>query len=361
MSLRNILMVVSLVLSVLIGLAIGRGRGPIAASRSGERIVKIGMSLDTQKEERWIQDERRFSARAKELGAEVVTQWANSDDSTQFNQAQQLIAGGVDVLVVVPHDGKAMARAVEMAHERGVPTIAYDRMIKDCDLDLYLSFDNVAVGRAQAQYVVDTLRGHGRIVRVLGSKTDNNAFLVKQGQDEVLKPYLDRGDMKIVHEDWADDWSPENAKKITNAARQNAGPEGFDAVIASSDGTAAGAIESLIATGQAGKVLVTGQDADLTACRRIAQGTQSMTVYKPLEKLARRAADAASDMARRRPIVAMQSVPNGRRDVPSILENVIVVTRDNLMDTVVKDNFHGPDTYEKIYEAVPADQRPPKK
>src|SRR4051812_48131948 len=162
-----------------------------------------------------------------------------------------------------------MAKAVSTANTAGVPVIAYDRLIKNCDLDLYLSFDNIRVGEQQAKYLVDHLPtpGHGSIVRIYGSKTDNNAAMFKQGQDNILKPYIDRGDVKVMHEDWAEDWKPENGKRIMNAAITARG-KNFDGVLASNDGVAGGAVQALLEEGLAGKVLVTGQDAELVACQR---------------------------------------------------------------------------------------------
>ena len=191
-----------------------------------------------------------------------------------------------------------MAKAVKMAHEAGIPVIAYDRIIRDSDLDLYVSFDNERVGELQAKFLVDHLPtpGKGRIVRIYGAKTDNNASLFKRGQDRVLEPYIARGDIVVVHEDWAEDWKPENAKRIVNAAITASGP-GIDAVLASNDGTAGGAIQALSEEGLAGKVLVTGQDADTVALQRIAAGTQAMTIYKPLKTLARGAAELAVQVA----------------------------------------------------------------
>ena len=143
----------------------------------------------------------------------------------------------------------------------------------------------------------------------------------------------------MVHEDWADDWKPENGKKITNAGINKAGHE-IDGILVSNDGTAGGAIQALIEEGLAGKVLVTGQDADLAACQRIVAGTQSMTIYKPLKQLADTAAEYAVKMARRRPVVASSSTDNGQVSVPTVQVDVIAVTKDNMKDTVIKDGFH---------------------
>jgi D-xylose transport system substrate-binding protein len=224
-------------------------------------------------------------------------------------------------------------------------------MIRDADVDLYVSFDNVRVGQLQARYLVDHLPtpGKGKIVRIYGSKADNNAQLFKQGQDEVLAPYVARHDIEVLHEDWADDWKPEAAKKIVNAAISQHGTH-FDAILASNDGTAGGAVQALSEEGLAGKVLVTGQDAELVACQRIVAGTQAMTVYKPIERLADSAIDLAVRIAGGRVVVARQSVNNGKVDVPSVLADVVVATRDNMMDTVIKDGFHA---RQEVYGAAP--------
>jgi D-xylose transport system substrate-binding protein len=340
MKTRLTLVVVSLLLSVLIGLSLGRknAAGPDAARSTG---VRIGLSLDTLKEARWQADRDMFVRRAEELGATVLVQSANGDDTVQISDVEKLITQRVDVLVIVPHDGKAMARAVELAHKAGIPVIAYDRIIRDSELDLYVSFDNIRVGELQARYLVDHLPtpGRGRIARIYGAKTDNNAALFKAGQDSVLDPLVKSGAITVLHEDWAEDWKPENAKRIMNAAITAKGAR-IDAVLASNDGTAGGAVQALSEEGLAGKVLVTGQDADLVALQRIAAGTQAMTIYKPLHTLAQGAAEIAVKMGTGKPVIARQTVNNGAIEVPSVLFDVVTVTRDNIEATVVKDGLH---------------------
>lgn len=355
MNSRLLLVVVSCLLSVVTGLVLSRQHAD-ASSHGAHKKPLIGLSLDTLKEARWQGDRDMFVKRAHELGADVLDIAADSDDSVQIGDVEKLITNKVDVLVIVPHDGKAMAKAVGMAHDAGIPVIAYDRLIKDSDLDLYVSFDNVKVGELQAQYLVDHLPtpGKGKIIRIYGSKTDNNAKLFKQGQDNVLLPYLKRGDIQVVHEDWADDWKPEVAKRIVNAAITAHGGD-FDGVLASNDGTAGGAIQALIEEGFAGKKLVTGQDAEIVACQRIVSGTQSMTIYKPLRTLAQNAAEMAVKLAQRGVVVARQSVDNGKIMVPSALSEVVTVTKENVLQTVVKDGFH---SYEEVYRGVPERDRP---
>ena len=201
------------------------------------------------------------------------------------------------------------------------------------------------VGELQAQFIADRLPAVGklRLLRIYGSKTDNNAFLFKQGQDNVLKPLIEAGKIEVVFEDWAEDWKPENAKKIANAAITQGRGVNFDAVLASNDGTAGGAIQALIEEIAAGRVIVTGQDADLAACQRIVQGTQTMTVYKPIQKLATGAAAAAVKLATRRPLVARSEIDNGQVAVPSILLEIVAVTKENIDETVIADGFRPKD------------------
>ncbi len=357
MKARILLVLVSLLASVLIGLALA-ARGGSATGKARDDGIVIGLSLDTLKEARWQADRDMFVRRAGELGAKVLVLAANSDDTVQVSDVEKLITNKVDVLVIVPHDGTAMAKAVTMAHEAGIPVIAYDRIIRDSDLDLYVSFDNERVGELQAQFLVDHLPtpGKGRIVRIYGAKTDNNASQFKRGQDRVLEPYIARGDIVVVHEDWAEDWKPENAKRIVNAAITASG-SGIDAVLASNDGTAGGAIQALSEEGLAGKVLVTGQDADTVALQRIAAGTQAMTIYKPLKTLTRGAAELAVQVAAKRLVVARSTVDNGHGPVPAVLYDVVTVTRDNLLDTVVRD---GMASYDDVYRGIPEVRRPPR-
>ncbi len=350
MKLRLSLVVLSCLLSVVLGLVLARG-GHVAGAEKKRTRPLIGLSLDTLKEERWIGDRDMFVRRATELGAEVKVVSANSDDVRQIRDVESLITHGVDALVIIPHDGAAMAKAVELAHASGIPVLAYDRLITGCDLDVYMTFDNVKVGELQAKFLADRLAAGGgkkRIVRIFGSKTDNNALLFKQGQDNVLLPLIASGAIEVVHEDWAQDWKPENAKRIVNAAITKAGHD-FEAILVSNDGTAGGAIQALIEEGLAGKVLVTGQDAELAACQRIVAGTQAMTIYKPLSRLATQAADLAVKLARRQPVIARSELDNGKVRVPSALLDVIAVTKENIDATVVKDGFH---KAEAIYQGA---------
>ncbi|HBN09251.1 MAG TPA: D-xylose ABC transporter substrate-binding protein, partial [Cyanobacteria bacterium UBA8530] len=226
---------------------------------------------------------------------------------------------------------------IAKAHEAKIKVISYDRLIRNAPVDLYLSFDPVGVGRLQAQSIVK-LVARGNYALIEGADTDNNAFLLKKGQMEVLKPLIDKGDIKVVYEQWSKDWKPEEAmRNMENALTANGNK--IDAVIAANDGTAGGVIQALAAQGMDGKIPVSGQDAELAACQRIAEGKQAMTIYKPLKKLADRAAEAALSFAKGEKITTTEKVNNGKEDIPSILLSPLAVDKNNLLETVVKDGY----------------------
>lgn len=357
MTARNWLVVASLLVSVALGLALGRGgRGPAAAAGPSARPL-IGLSLDTLKEERWQTDKTIFEAKAKEMGADLLVQAANSDDSRQMQDVQALISRRVGAIIIVPHNGAAMAKAVDLAHEAGIPVISYDRLITGADEDLYVAYDGVHIGEQQAQAMlagIKTARRPIRLVRIQGAKTDHNSFLLKEGQDKILDPLIKSGAVKIVHEDWAQDWKPENAKKIMNAALTTHGHE-IDGVLCANDGTAGGAIQALSEEGLAGKIPVVGQDAELVACQRVAAGTQFATIYNPTGAEVTAALDAAVRMAKGRPVVARAELDNGKGKIPTVMMTGVSVTKENLLETVVKDGYH---TYDEVYDGVPAELRP---
>src|ERR1051325_9186866 len=213
--------------------------------------VRIGLSMDTLKEERWQRDRDLFVAKAKELGAEVLVQSANSDDAAQTQQAENLLTQGVDVLVVVPHNGEVAASIVEAAKRQNVPVIAYDRLIRSSEPDLYVSFDNEKVGEMQARYLLERAP-KGNYVLIGGAPTDNNAVLFRKGQMNVLQPAIDRGDVKVVSNQFAKDWLASEALRICEDALTKSNRD-VVAVVASNDATAGGAVSALETAGRGRK------------------------------------------------------------------------------------------------------------
>lgn len=323
-----------------------------AAPQKG-KTIKIGVSMDDLRLERWQHDRDLFTAKAKELGAEVVVQSANGDDQTQFSQCENLISQGVNVLVIIPHNGDSLAPIIEQAHKAGVKVLSYDRLITKSDVDYYISFDNIKVGEMQAQ-AISALVPKGNYFLMGGSPTDNNAKMFRQGQMNVLKPLIDKGEIKVVGDQWAKDWLPEEALKIMENGL-TANNNKIDAVIASNDSTAGGAIQALAAQNLEGKVPISGQDAELAACQRVVEGKQTMTVYKPIKDLATAAAEAAVKIAKGETVKTEGKVNNGKIDVPSILLTPIAVDAKNIVETVIKDGYN---KLEEVFKNVPKDKWP---
>ena len=311
---------------------------PSTSTAAGGTPVRIGFSMDTLKEERWQRDKALVEQRARELGAVLDVQVANGDDAVQTRQADNMLTKGVDVLIVAPHNGEIAASIVEAAHRRGVPVIAYDRLIRNSDVDLYISHQVVRMGEMQGEYALKH-RPKGNYVLIGGSPTDYNAQLLRNGQLKVLQPAIDRGDIKIISQQFAREWKAEEALRITEDALTRTGNK-IDAIVASNDGTAGGAISALEAVGLAGKVLVTGQDAQKDAIQRIVKGTQTMTVWKSIEPLAFGAVDAAIKLARKQPLNTTEKINNGKIDVPAILLEPVSVDKANVDATVIGSGYH---------------------
>ena len=317
--------------------------------------VLIGFSMDTLKEERWQRDKDLVEKRAKELGMQVNVQVANGDDNLQIKQAENLLTQGVDVLIVAPHNGDIAASIVEAAHRQGVPVIAYDRLIKNSDVDLYISHQVVKMGEMQAQYLLDHVnKKPANFVIVGGSPTDNNALLLHEGQMNVLNPAVARGDVKIVTDQYAKEWQASAALNIVENALTQANNQ-VDAVVCSNDGTARGAVQALEGQNLAGKVLVSGQDADLASMKLIVEGKQTMTIYKSIQPLANGAVDAAIKLARGEKVETGTTIDNGFKRVPAILLDPVAVDRNNILTTVVKDGYH---KLEDICAGLPPEKCP---
>ncbi len=319
--------------------------------------IKIGFAMDTVKEERWQRDRAAFEAHCKELNVECVMTVADNQASQQANDVDNLLTQGVNVLVIAPHDATQAVSMVEKAKAQGVPVISYDRLINSDKIDVYISHQVPVIGRKIAEYALENAP-QGNYAMVYGASTDNNALIMKNEQLKVLQPAIDSGKIKIVADQFITDWKTEEALNMAeNALTQN--NDKIDAFVVSNDGMAGGVISALDKKGLTGKVLVTGQDAQKDALQRIAEGKQTMTVYKPIIPLASAAVDAAIKLAKKETLSNAQPFMNDniKKEVPAILLEVQVVDKNNLMTTVIKDNYV---SYDDVYANVPAAQRPPK-
>jgi len=349
---RAILVLIGLLVLAVPGCSPEKPNPAQPAGDDRESRILIGLSIDSYVQERWQRDRDIFVARAKELGAEVLVQNANNDHDEQIKQVKYLIDQGIDILVIIPHDAERSVEAVRMADRAGIKVISYDRLVRNADVDLYISFDNVRVGEIKAEALVKKVP-KGNYVIIKGAPTDYNCEMLYQGYMNVLKEYIRKGDIRIVRETSAIDWAYEDAFKCVEETLED-GMES-DAIIASNDTLAHAAIEALSEKRLAGKVAVVGQDADLSACQRVVEGTQLMTAYKPIDKLAKAAAEAAVKMVKGEDLNVHETIFDGTYRVPYYKIEPIPVTVDNMMDTIVKDGFH---RLEDIFINVPRDQWP---
>ncbi|MDF2996578.1 MAG: D-xylose transporter, periplasmic substrate-binding protein [Xanthobacteraceae bacterium] len=265
----------------------------MGAARAAEPVV--GVSWSNFQEERWKTDEAAIKKALAAAGAKYISADAQSSASKQLSDVEALIAQGANALIILAQDSDAIAPAVAKAQAEGIPVVGYDRLI-EIPYAYYITFDNKEVGRLQAAEV-QKLKPKGNYLFVKGSAADPNADFLFSGQMEVLKPAIDKGDIKNVGEAYTDGWLPANAQKNTEQFL-TANNNKVDAVVASNDGTAGGAVAALAAQGLAGSVPVSGQDADFAALNRVALGTQTVSVWKDSRVLGQKAAEIALQLAK---------------------------------------------------------------
>ncbi len=296
----------------------------------------IGVLMDSYVVDRWISDRNFICDKIRDLGGEVSVQVANGDAAVQLKQAKEMIASGTKVLIIVPVDIKEAIEIVDYAASKDVKVIAYDRIIPSDKISLYLSFDNEKVGMLQAEQAVKHI-GKGNIILMNGPKSDYNAILFRKGQLEVLKPYVKKGDIKILKDIVLDSWGELNAFLYMQelAVTQT---EQIDAVLAANDALANGVISALVDIKADKPIYITGQDAEIQAIQNLINGTQGMTVYKPIKKLAYLAATSAMEMSKGKEVKDAKINTIAGVKVRSILLDPKVVTKDNYMETVIADN-----------------------
>lgn len=306
----------------------------------------IGFSMDSLVVERWQRDLDIFRRSAQDLGAELIVRVANQDPLVQEKQVRELMTLGIDVLVIVPNDANRLSAVVAEVKAMGIPVLSYDRLVRRAGVDLYLSFDNEKVGSLMAEAITRAVPA-GNYVIINGAKSDNNALLLNRGIHRVLDPLVGAGKIRIIAEIWPSSWDSGEARSSMEALL--ARNRDLRAVIAGNDMLAEAAIHVLAENRIIGKVRVAGQDADLAACQRIAEGSQYATIYKPIDRLALKAAGFAVMLARGEPLGVDAFIDDGAGQVPYARLEPILVTRELLTATVIQDGFH---TAKEVYRNV---------
>ncbi len=316
--------------------------GPLESGK-----LKIGVCFDSFVIERWMRDRDVFVSMAKELGADVNVQNANGDVETQKSQINYFIDEGMDAIVIIAIDGFNLTEEVSRAKSEGILVVAYDRLICNADVDLYISFDNYRVGELMAQAIVDAGVVDSNILMLGGSESDNNVLLVEGGFRHVIEENGNTviGSMHCANwrAELAADYVRDNQNTVLNS----------DAIMCGNDNLASQVIIALAEMRIAGDMIMVGQDADLEACQRIVEGTQLMTVYKPVEHLAQRAAILTIQMLNGEDITGEEDynlIFDGTYDVPYIAIEPVMVTRENIDEVIIDSGFH---LREDVYLNVP--------
>lgn len=294
--------------------------------------IEIGLCFDSFVIERWERDRDVFVDTASGLGATVNVQNANGDVTKQKEQIQYLIDKGVDCLVIIPVDGKELSDEITRAKEKGIAVVSYDRLVSGVNSDLYISFDNKEVGQMLGESIAST--GAEDVVMICGPLTDGNVPMVNEGFYQVME----ENDITILDEYNCEGWKAElggayvydNMDTIREA----------DAIMCGNDDVAASVIRALAVSRLAGEKPVVGQDADLPACQHIVEGTQLMTVYKPVAKLAEQAANLSVKLAKGEPIDVTETINDGKWDIPYLAVEPIAVTIDNIDEVIIESGYH---------------------
>jgi D-xylose transport system substrate-binding protein len=311
-----------------------------AGIASAAPALVVGLALPTQQEERWVRDMETMMEAASEAGIDLRVQVARNNQRQQNQQVEDLLSQGIAVLILAPHDAEEAAEAATKAKAAGVRVLSYDRLIMGPDIDIYLSFDNVKVGELQGEYIT-RLVPKGRYIVMSGAPTDNNAALFRAGAMSFIQPRADSGDIEVIVDEPVIDWQPSNARKIVENVLASANDK-IDAVLAPNDGTASGAIAALEARGLAGKIPVTGQDAELAAAQRIVRGTQTFTVFKDTRELGKKAVEIALLMARGEDFMSLTggaTIRNDVGDIPSVLLPAQVVDKNNIDAVLIESGY----------------------
>lgn len=297
--------------------------------------IQIGICFDSFLIERWERDRDVFVSTARDLGAEVNVQNANGNLEEQISQIEYLIEKKMDVIVIVSIDGDGLADVVKKAKDAGIIVIAYDRMIHNADADLYISFDNEKVGTLMGEAMVAKGVPGKKVLMLAGPTADNNVAMVNSGFINVM----DEHGIQVVDIMYADGWKPEYASDYIYDHPEVL--EEVDGIMCGNDSLATHTVRVLAEKRKAGKIVVTGQDAELEACQRIVEGTQLMTVYKPVEKQARVAAECAIALVKGEEVEGINAVmSDGTYDIPGIVLEPIAVNKENIDETIIESGFH---------------------
>jgi D-xylose transport system substrate-binding protein len=297
----------------------------------------IAVSWGTKQEERWKTDEAAIVAAIEAAGNKYIFADAQQSAEKQLADVDSLITQGANAILIFAQDGESIKPALAKATAEGIPVIAYDRQIEDPNL-LYITFDNVGVGRLMGKTMVEKGKAEGQFAIIKGDPGDPNATFLLNGMMESLKPLIDSGKIVVACETFTENWKPDNAQKNMEQCLTKTGNK-IDAVMSENDGMASGVVAALTAQGMAGSVPVTGQDGDLAALNRVALGTQLVSVWKDSRVLGKVAGEAANELAEGKKIDEVAkgaTFADGANKVKmsAILIPPVAITQENLNEVI---------------------------
>ena len=296
--------------------------------------IRIGIAFDSFLIERWERDRDIFVSCSRDLNATVNVQNANGDVERQKEQIEYLIDRKMDVIVIIAVDSEELREEALKAKSEGIKVVAYDRLVTDVPLDLYVSFDNEEVGRLMADAIIEKLPEGGEVMKINGPLKDNNVSLVNKGFDEEIEGH----GIEVFDTYYASEWNGEEAFRYLADNPDKA--ERADAIMCGNDSLAGQAVMYYSEIRRAGEVPIVGQDADLDACQRIVEGTQTMTVYKSIEQLAKSAAEASVALAEGKEVDGTVLLNNGAYEVPYLSITPVAVQQDNMDSVIIDGGFH---------------------
>ena len=295
---------------------------------------KIGFLIHSFDAPRWQNDQRYFIDEVKQLEGIPLVRVAGNNAQKQLSQAKELISKGAMVLVVIPVDQSTASQIINLAHKKEIKVIAYDRLINNCRLDYYVSTDNVRVGEIQAEYLTK-IKSTGNYALLGGPSTDNNSRMLYIGQLNILQPFVERDEIKIVFRQFANTWTSDEGYRLAIASLDSTANK-VDAMICGNDAMALGAIKALKERGLLKHVAVAGQDADMVNIQEIMKGNQAVTVFKRIKTMASTAAELAIHLAKGEAADPyLSTISNGERLVPSYLVDAVAVHEGNVEMTVI--------------------------
>jgi putative multiple sugar transport system substrate-binding protein len=365
MGMKKAWKMISLMLAVLMFTVLAAG------CNNGGGEVNVGIVLPTKDEPRWVQDEQRFKDALADTKYSTEILFSQGSSAKEKENVETLINKGIKVLIISPQDGDASAAAVEAAKKEDITVIAYDRLITNTDaVDYYVTFDSLAVGAAQAQYLIDNAKGSGvPLYLYAGAASDNNAFLFFEGAWKVLQPKIADGTFKIANSSEAEDlkdtaelsrdqlskilgqvttnWDPNEAKNKaqTHLTAAGADMKGDVAILAPNDGTARSIADVFATDGDVSSFVVTGQDAEKASIQYIIDGKQSMTVFKDVRTLVKDAIDMAVTVLDGKQPETTGNYDNGKIDVKAKQTDVIVVDKENVKKELIDSEYYKADDF----------------